>query len=1280
MENSKDQKIISSPDLDQFKKSNPFIVKMAQIEKEGKISPRELREKFPFEFKIWLQEMYEEMMLGIRSPLILGSSTLTQERQSAEKFKQKKVIELMFALKSKFKTCWKLWQEKVETEEEKLGKKYKNLTHKQKQKSPKPGILTKLYIINEEFPNLFYNKFFDIKQDTILLKISLTLFNTLIRNTNITRTEQKNVHNNTFIKDLKNRLQKTFGKIIEKLKEVEKEQIEQIKNEKHKFQIYQIKQKSSSLELQSELSEPSNILNLAYNFLLFLQIDGYLKPKVADYEDIALLFERNKLEGEDLSGSSPNISILTKKLLPNTSNQKNIDSDAIIRELTKEKAKIMYCPPKNHIKYTNNKLNEPDFQYFGGNLNRGNQITINSLNEWNNYIKDLNLQIKEHKCELGDLTLLALNKLQQTQWEINLDFLRVVAKFKGETDIKIPIKKLTINSFQLEFLPWIKKCMHDLMNRTSSNIESYEAKKDNWERCLEDASKAIRNTGNVFWHAWTAGPRTRLYARSPNLSPNGDDFSKAMIRFKEWKPINERGFYWIKIHLFNHFEGIGNNYFSQPQPHKKSDFDDRVKWIDENREKFQKIAKNPESFKDLLGFTNDIFHKKEVFSRLAILLEYSRILDEFEILMKRKKINYEEITPSERNEILKNIKSGLPIYLDASNNGFQHMAAFTRNPSLADKVNISDTKTQQDLYQEIVNECNKLFSGSDFNKFLEEKELTSSEREEWEKVCFSRKFVKNPTIVFSYGGGISDAIKGKRKKSKSKINKNKSRLGTYNLKWKDPDKEGNIRTKKAIHKQSDFYNLLLENQDNLPKVKELFLINEIPGKKPKTKAIWYIDEKESKKLDDCTNLATFASKIIEEGIKEATANVQEVIKQTFEKILHHDCYETHPLQHHNDWINNSLSNSSRVKINEGINEDNYGISKPYFEWQTIIFPKGEATEKRDSPIIRNIYPRFIKESYSPSAEYFNFKYKGKRSAISSFKKNKEIYYSYTIESLKNLREIIHNKLDGLSSDLEMGFDKEIKEFEEKKMSKSKITDKMRKEKEMWLSPNGRKRRVWRFKIITLIQNLIENKKISLRENEKVEFIFIELLGRLNLNLVYPYTNKKIKAWIKKDLNKRNNIKEKNNLTGKEHCKDLTGEVKKDLKNSEVLYPNPEYLYRGFRSSLIPNIIHSFDATHMQLIITNFINEKENRNDFFAVHDCFGTHACDVDTLKNIIINSFFELYSNLDIKSFIKQIIYNPKNGFGKRIKGENREKIIKEIKVGDFKIENVKNSKFMIN
>ena len=101
---------------------------------------------------------------------------------------------------------------------------------------------------------------------------------------------------------------------------------------------------------------------------------------------------------------------------------------------------------------------------------------------------------------------------------------------------------------------------------------------------------------------------------------------------------------------------------------------------------------------------------------------------------------------------------------------------------------------------------------------------------------------------------------------------------------------------------------------------------------------------------------------------------------------------------------------------------------------------------------------------------------------------------------------------------------------------------------------------------------------------------------------------------------------------------------------------------------------------MQLIITNFINEKENRNDFFAVHDCFGTHACDVDTLKNIIINSFFELYSNLDIKSFIKQIIYNPKNGFGKRIKGENREKIIKEIKVGDFKIENVKNSKFMIN
>jgi len=1281
--NLKDE-IISSPDLDRFKKANPFIVKMAQIQEGIKTSPRELREDYPFEFKIWLQEMYEEMMLGIRSPRILGSSTLTQERMNAENFKKKKVIELMFVLKSKLKTCWKLWLENIETREGKLGKKYENMTAKQKQDLPKPGLLTKLYIINEEFPKLFYNKFFEIKQNTILLKISLTLFNSLIRNTNITKTNQKNVHNNTFIKDLKNRLQKTFGKIIEGLEEMMEEdpKLEQIENEKHKSRIINIIKKPLNLEQQSEFSEPSNILNLAYNFLLFLQFEGYLKPKVGDYEDIDLLFEKNKLDGEDFTGSSPNMSILTPKLIPiPTEKEKNIDSDAIIRELTKEKAKIMYCPPKDHIKLRNNKLNEPDFKYYGGNLNKGNQITINSLKEWDYFIKDKNIKLKDHKCELGDLTLLALNKLQQTQWEINLDFLRVVAKFKGENNTKTPIKKLTINSYELGFLPWIKKCMSNLIEQESSKKESYEAKKDNWERILEDASKVIRNTGNVFWHAWTAGPRTRLYARSQNLSPNGDDFSKAMIRFKEWKPINERGFYWLKIHLFNHFQGIGNTYFSHPCPDKKSDLDARVKWIDENKERFQKIAKNPENFEDLLGFTNNIFLKKDVFSRLAILLEYNRIINELEILMNSKELkNYEQMTPSERNEILKNIHTGLPIYLDASNNGFQHMAAFTRNSFLGNKVNISDTETQQDLYQEIVIECNKLFEKSDFQEFLKKKGLTPSEIKKWKDECFSRDFIKTPTMIFSYGGNVLDAIRDKPKKSKSKINKNKSGMGIYQLKWKDRDKEGYYKTKKAIHKKSIFYNLLYKNQE-LPKVKELFLINEKSSKKPK--AIWSVDEEESKKLDDCTELCKHASEIIEDAIIKATDNVKEKIKKTFEKIYHHDCYDNHPLQLHNDWINNSLPNSdsSGVTNYNKINDDDYGISKPYFEWQTIISPNNE----RFSPTIRNIYPRYRDESFSPLAEFFSIDYEGKRYGIMSFKSGKHInnYYSYTLDSLKIFKQILENKRGPLSKDLELGFVKEIKEFEECPKDcylKKHVPKEIRKEKEMWLSKQHRNRRDWKNKIIFLIYDLLENETISVKENETIQYLFIEFLSRTNIHLVYPITGKKIKTWIKKELDKIDKIKVKNNLSGQEQCKDLTVKVKKDLKNNEFLYPNPEYTYRDFKTSLIPNIIHSFDATHMQLIITKFINEEENRKDFFAVHDCFGTHACDIDTLNDIFLNSFVELYSDLNIKSFIEQIIYNTNNGFGKIIKGKTREEILDDISLGDLKIESVKDSKFMIN
>ena len=133
-----------------------------------------------------------------------------------------------------------------------------------------------------------------------------------------------------------------------------------------------------------------------------------------------------------------------------------------------------------------------------------------------------------------------------------------------------------------------------------------------------------------------------------------------------------------------------------------------------------------------------------------------------------------------------------------------------------------------------------------------------------------------------------------------------------------------------------------------------------------------------------------------------------------------------------------------------------------------------------------------------------------------------------------------------------------------------------------------------------------------------------------------------------------------------------------------LNPNPEFDSKNYKTSLLPNIIHSFDATHMQLIIDAFVNIKEGREDFFAVHDCFGSHAGDFEKLKGIVTKTFYELYKNLNLETFIEQIILDKNNKFGPKIKQLTHREILNKIKnenmENSLNIELVKNSEFMIS
>lgn len=88
--------------------------------------------------------------------------------------------------------------------------------------------------------------------------------------------------------------------------------------------------------------------------------------------------------------------------------------------------------------------------------------------------------------------------------------------------------------------------------------------------------------------------------------------------------------------------------------------------------------------------------------------------------------------------------------------------------------------------------------------------------------------------------------------------------------------------------------------------------------------------------------------------------------------------------------------------------------------------------------------------------------------------------------------------------------------------------------------------------------------------------------------------------------------------------------------------------RGQVNAIIPNIIHSLDASHLMNVIISANDKKINY--VLPVHDCFGTHPNHVDKLFDLLKLEFVKLYANEEFLSKfhnnIKQSIINNQGYF----------------------------------
>ena len=422
--------------------------------------------------------------------------------------------------------------------------------------------------------------------------------------------------------------------------------------------------------------------------------------------------------------SLPNVHRLSPKLLGMVQN----GDDAMVRQFQRDPKRTMYCYPKPHKKNVSKVL--------GGGFHTQPETRASD----GKFRKFKNAgSIPHERFEPAQSTLDALNHLQGTQWSVNLDLLQYIAEFTNEgkpisprlDDIRYGA---WAKSFGMQFQTWItgQKGMNLSELKDTPRVQT-------WNRILELTRKNMLNGGNVFWHAWWCDWRGRFNTRAPNLGPQGDDLSKALLLFTEWKPMGERGRYWLYVKMYDLFNGQPHLKGNESLSHQKKTFDEKEKWTKKHLsillEKGAK-PKHSESM-EMIGLDTEPTQKSETFQRFATLLEFCRVHAEY-----NKYHDWDKVT------------SGLPIHLDASCNGFQHMAALLRDEKLAKKVNVLKGEKIGDLYQEVAEKAQQLLIGDQPNELanflIQDLGVKRTELDLWTAI-FTRSLCKKPVMIAAYG-------------------------------------------------------------------------------------------------------------------------------------------------------------------------------------------------------------------------------------------------------------------------------------------------------------------------------------------------------------------------------------------------------------------------------------------------------------------------------------------------------------------------------------------------
>ncbi len=299
----------------------------------------------------------------------------------------------------------------------------------------------------------------------------------------------------------------------------------------------------------------------------------------------------------------------------------------------------------------------------------------------------------------------AVNALQATPWRINLP---VWGHFGRGWDAKSPAK--TLPAFEFRKLPPElpeDAPEEDRKRRKRERRDGFRANREVRAHLVEVQMKRVvigKVLDRMIYFPHHLDWRGRAYPIPQFLHPQGDEVSRGVLEFATAKPLGERGAWWLAVHLANCF---GKD---------KLPFKERVAWVHENDAA-------------ILDSANRTFDGGMLWAKadkpwrfLAAALEWA---------------GYRREGPG--------YCSRLPIAMDGTCNGLQHLSAFGRDLVGGRWTNLVPGDRPEDIYQEVAR-CLIEILKTEAAKGWVMADL-------WLPLV-DRKLVKQPTMTLPYGAGL----------------------------------------------------------------------------------------------------------------------------------------------------------------------------------------------------------------------------------------------------------------------------------------------------------------------------------------------------------------------------------------------------------------------------------------------------------------------------------------------------------------------------------------------